>query len=373
MLPKDTILHNIIDIVKIRIKPTLKTHKPVIHGGLSAKQSDSNILDFSSNIVPITIPKVLKNTIKKQINVINSYPDIHCSRLLTELALYTKIPKANLIVGNGAIEIIYNFCNAFISKDTPVLIPIPTFAEYETASTLNNAKVSFFNTMDLSKHLQEFISLIPRNGCIFICNPNNPTGNLISKNDLLKILSSAQKFNSLVFVDECFIELVPESNESIISSIKHFDNLIVLRSLTKSFGLAGLRIGYAASSKPIISVLKKIKIPWSINSIAEQTAITALHNSSYFLKSISIIEKEYKFLTSKINTITGFQCLDSKTNFILIKTKKNSSQIQRNLLDKKILVRDCKNFRGLNNHFIRIAIKSHKDNVKLINALETIT
>jgi len=357
--------------VKIKAKPAFETHEPVIHGGILSKNTSfSGILDFSSNVIPSAVPKGVKNTIKKQIKKISEYPDINSSKLLSALKKYTKIPKSNLIIGNGAVEIIYNFCNAFLSRDTAVLIPIPTFGEYEVASKLNDSKISFFKTFDLTKNLNSFISRIPKNGCIFICNPNNPTGKLILKKDLLQIIRKAKKLNSIVFVDECFIELVPKSNESIISYIKKFDNLIVLRTLTKSFGLAGIRIGYAASSKYIISILKKIKIPWSVNLLAEYAAITALNNSSHISKSNTIIDKEYNFLKNKIAKINGFEPFESSTNFILIKTTKDSSKLQKKLLEKKILVRDCKNFHGLNNHFIRIAIKSHKANIKLVSALK---
>ncbi len=359
--------------MKIKAKSTFETHEPVIHGGLYSKNTlVSGILDFSSNVGPGGMPKQVKNSMKNLTDKIIEYPDIHSSKLLLALEKYTKIRQSHLIAGNGAVEIIYNFCNAFLSTNTPVLIPVPTFGEYESAAKLNTCKISFFKTMNLEKNLFPFISKIPKNGCIFICNPNNPTGKLISKKNLLKIVNEAKKRNSIVFVDECFIELVPYSNESIISSVKKFDNLIVLRSLTKSFGLAGIRIGYAASSKYVISVLKKIKIPWSINSIGEYAAIIALNYPSHISKSNSIIKKEYTFLKNKISLIEGFEFIESYTNFILIKTKEDSSKLQKKLLKKRILIRDCKNFRGLDNNFIRIAIKSHKDNLKLLKALKEI-
>ena len=359
--------------MKIKTKSTIKKHKPVAHGGLFSKKGpNSDILDFSSNVTPAGIPKQVKQLLKQQIDKIENYPDISSSDLLSSLARYTKLPTSRLVVGNGAVEIIYNFCNAFLSKNTHVLIPIPTFGEYEIAAKLNDSKVSFFKTMDLTKNLNSFLLKIPKNGCIFICNPNNPTGSLISKKNMLQIIYQAKKQNCMVFVDECFIELVPQSDESIISNIKKFNNLLVLRTFTKSFGLAGIRIGYAASSKYVISILKKIKIPWSVNSLAENAAIIAMNNPSHLTKSNYIIKKEYNFLKNKITTLNGFSYVDSYTNFILIKTKQNSTTIQKKLLQQKILIRDCKNFRGLNNHFIRIAVKSHKDNVKLITALEKI-
>lgn len=359
--------------MKIRTKSSITRHIPVIHGGKNTIQStDSNIIDFSSNISPIGTPTSVKKILKKNIENIKNYPDYSSSSVILSLKKYTQLEKSNILVGNGAIEIIYNFCFAFLSKKTKILIPIPTFQEYETAAKLNNSQISYFQTMNLSENLDQFISMIPKNGCIFICNPNNPTGKLLEKNQLLQIIKKAKKLSTIVFVDECFIEMVPESNESVISYVKKYDNLFVLRSLTKSFALPGIRIGYAVSSKYMIEILQKIKIPWSVNSLAQDAANIALKDKSHLTKSNLIIKKELNYLTNKISKLNGFDCNKSSTNFILIKTKTDSTNLQKKLLEQKILVRDCKNFRGLNSHYIRIAVKSHKDNLKLIKALEKI-
>ncbi len=360
--------------MRIRTKSSIIRHVPIIHGGKnSIKNSDPHVIDFSSNISPIGIPLSVKTILKKNLDDLQNYPDFRSSALISSLKKYTCLQKSNLLVGNGAIEIIYNFSFALLSNKTKVLIPIPTFQEYETAAKLNNCKISYFKTMNLSENIDSFISQIPRNGCVFLCNPNNPTGKLLSKKQLLSIIKTAKKLSSIVFVDECFIELVPESNESVISYVKKYDNLLVLRSLTKSFGLPGIRIGYAAASKQIIEILQKIKIPWSVNSLAQNAASIALKNKSHLAKSKSVIKKEFRYLKNKIAELDGFECHDSSTNLILIKTKYDSTKLQQRLLKHKILIRDCKNFRGLNNHYIRIAIKSHKDNLKLIRALERIT
>ncbi len=359
--------------MKIRIKSSLIRHTPVVHGGKnSIKNIDPQIIDFSSNVSPIGAPPSIKKTLKKNIDSIQNYPDFNSSSVISSLEKYTRLEKSNLLVGNGAIEILYNFSFAFLSKKTKVLIPIPTFQEYETVAKLGECKISYFKTMNLSENLDDFILKIPKNGCVFICNPNNPTGNLLSKNQLLKIIKKAKKLSTFVFVDECFIEMVPESNESVISYVKKYDNLFILRSLTKSFALPGIRIGYAAASNKTIKILQKIKIPWSVNSLAQDAANTALTNKSHLLKSNLVIKKELNYLTNKINRLNGFDCNNSSTNFILIKTKKNSTQLQKFLLKQKILVRDCKNFRGLTNHHIRIAVKSHHDNLKLVKELEKI-
>lgn len=362
--------------MQIRAKSSVLRHVPIAHGAYTPlKISDGTILDFSSNINPAGTPLSVKRILKKIVNTVADYPDPDSSAVASSLQKYTRLKGSNIIVGNGAIEIIYNFCFAFLSPRTRILIPVPTFQEYETAAKLNDCKISYFKTMNLSEDIDSFISQIPKHGCVFLCNPNNPTGGLLSKNEMLSIVKAARELSSFVFVDECFIELVSKSNESIISYIakKKYDNLLVLRSLTKSFALPGIRIGYAAASQPVIEILQKVRIPWSVNILAQHAATAALATSSYLAKSNSIIKKESNYLISELSKLDGFYCYDSSTNFILIKTRRNSTRLQqRLLLDANILIRDCKNFRGLDSHHIRIAVKSHNDNLRLVRALEEI-
>lgn len=347
------------------------SNKRVLHGGpFSIKYPNSDILDFSSNISPLGASLLVRKTIKNHLKSIQIYPDPESTQLTKNLQYYTKIHSSQIVIGNGATEIIYNFCQAFLSIKTPVLIPIPTFGEYEFAATLSGAKVSFFKTMNLENDVDDFISNLPSNGCIFICNPNNPTGNLITKKTLQKIIASANQKKTLVFVDECFIELVPDHDESVIKLIKNYSNLFILRSLTKSFALAGLRIGYGIGSKQIISILNKIKIPWNVSGLAQHAAIAALTDLTYLDKVKTIIKKESLYLINCISKLNNFQCMSTSTNFILIKTKIKSKILQKKLLEKKILIRDCSTIRGLNDHYIRIAVKTRKENDKLIKTLE---
>ena len=356
--------------MSLPVNRSIRKHVPVTHGGLSSiKTKISDIVDFSSNVSPAGAPRPVQVALKNYLKYIENYPDQNSKTLLDSLQQYTGFNKSHIIVGNGAIEILYNFCNTFLQKKD-VLIPVPTFGEYEAASKLADSNLRFFKTMNLSQDVESFSECIPKKGCVFICNPNNPTGQLISKKHLEFVIKIAKKRSSVVFVDECFIELVRNTNQSVISLVKKYDNLFVLRSLTKSFGLAGIRIGYAVTSKQTAEILNKIKVPWSINSLAQIAAIIALQDKNHLVKSNLIIKKEYEFLLSKLSNIDGIEMTDSSTNFILLKTKHDATDLQKKLLKHKILVRNCKNFRGLDNHFIRIAIKSHKDNIKLIKALE---
>ncbi len=355
-------------MLKLRVARSVANHKKVLHGGIysAGLDLDPKILDFSSNVNPLGFPSSVRSDLKKDSQLFSVYPDSDSNQLRTILAKYVKIPKDRIIVGNGATEIIYNFCKAFLNKKR-VLIPMPTFGEYEAAARLEGAKVSYFKTMDLNQDVDEFIKTIPKNDCIFICNPNNPTGVLTNQKNMLKILKASHKNSVLVFVDECFIEF-SNPKESIISKLNKFDNLFILRSLTKSFGLAGLRVGYGLGSKYMIGILNKIKIPWNVSGIAQSMAVKALSNKSHLTKTIKLIKKEREFLKNSISK-TNFQCYDSQANFILIKSHIRSKQLKKKLLKKKILVRDCGSFKGLDDTFLRVAIRTHNENQKLVNEL----
>lgn len=357
--------------MKLRVEGHIANHKMVAHGGIysAGLEYDPKIIDFSSNVNPLGYPPSIKNSLKKNYPFFSIYPDPQSTRLRNYLEKYTGISKDQIIVGNGATEIIYNFCKAFL-KGCKVLIPIPTFGEYESAATLHGASVYFMKTMNLNQEISKLLDIIPKNDCLFICNPNNPTGSLTNRKNMLKIVESAYKKSVLVFVDECFIELVSNTRESLIPHLREFDNLFVLRSLTKSFGLAGLRIGYGLGSAKMITILQRIKIPWNVSSLAQNVAIKALSDKSHLEKTRKVISREGKFLKESISKINGFTCYDSDTNFLLIKSKINSKHLQRKLLKKNILIRDGSTFRGLNNKFIRVAVRTHKENLKLIKALK---
>lgn len=355
----------------LKPKKAYFNHLPATHGGLfSSGLKNHDVLDFSTNVNPLGISKKVDTAIKKGISKASIYPDPDSRELLKSLAKYTKISPRNIVIGNGATEIIYHFCNAFLSERSHVLIPIPTFLEYEKAVRLNCSKITFFRTFDLELDISRFIQKIPYNGCVFICNPNNPTGKLVSKTNIRKIVFAAKKRNAFVFLDECFIELVPNSNESLVNNIHHHSNLFILRSLTKSFGLAGIRLGYGVGPRGIISLLDKTKIPWNISVLAQLSGIASLSDKSHINKAKKLIKRESKYLKNSISKIPGFHVIDSSTNFLLINTEKDSRILQKKLLEKKILVRDCSTFRGLKKDYIRIAIKTHRENQRLVSSLE---
>lgn len=348
-------------------------HIPVRHGGVHAGDP-AGVADFSSSITPAGMPARVRSALRRGLGEAQDYPDPRCTRLVAGLAAYTGLPRSRLVAGNGAVEIIYNFCASFV-RGRPVLVAAPTFGEYEAASRLAGCgRVSSFESASLGDDLDGFVSEIPRNGCVFVCNPNNPTGELLTRRQVSEVAAAAAERSSAAFVDECFMELVPGRRESVLGLVRRRDNLVVLRSLTKSFGLAGIRVGYAACPAEVASVLDRVRIPWSVNAPAQRAALAAIGGSRRHLeRSREIVRAESAFLQRRIAAIPGLECRGRPAaNFVLIRTRRNSDALRAELLRKhRILVRDCRGFAGLDgSHHIRIAVRPHRDNVRLVRALE---
>ena len=359
-------------------KPTIFNHQPPTHGGPGSVDTPHNtfLIDFSSSINPLGPPVSIVDALHRCITSISEYPDPTSTVLLDALSKYTKLFPTHLLVGNGAAELIYNFAFAFITNNTPDLIPIPTFQEYEAASSLNGAHIEYFETMNLANNLDKFLECVPENGCVFLCNPNNPSGVLLSQSVIRTITQTAFSKSTMVLLDECFIEMTLNPNQSIISDVKTISNLVVLRSLTKSFGMPGLRIGYVAAHPLITTILRRVQTPWSVNCMAQEAATTVLHcHHEHLQKTRHLLKQETSYIKSCLDSIDGFDYIDTSTNFVFVIYKKHFGDLPNRLLDHGILVRDCSNFRGIPTNqdhpysYIRIAVRNHTDNMKLIHAI----
>src|SRR5688572_1748167 len=350
------------------------------HGGIYSIKNHLQVkIDFSSNINPLGISRQVLKEIRKSIKQISHvYPDSNCNLLKKSIAEYVEhgIDKEWISVGNGATEIIHNFVRA-VSLSNSIIIS-PTFCEYELASKRCKMKIDY---IPLSKKLQiQTDKVIEKskknsNSLIFICNPNNPTG-LVNTQQIEKILSSIDHSKTILLIDESFIEFLNDiEKESLISKIKEYDNLAILRSMTKSYGLAGLRLGYLVANPHLIRKLKPFQIAWSVNGIAQVAGITALKDQDHVSRTKKIIQRERNYMYTKINKNGNHvNALRSDVNFFLIKLKNiNSITYQKILLNfHGIFVRDCSTFRGMSTDYIRVAVRTHKDNVTLLNAIHDI-
>ena len=340
------------------------------HGGVYSVNPNLVRIDCSSSINPLGTPRKAIVSIQKSAKSLSpTYPDPECKELKKSLSRYLNIGSESIVVGNGAIEIIYWFAKVFAGKE--VLIPAPTFCEYELASCKAGARPILIPLRNFNLDGDEMIQRSRGVGAIFLCNPNNPTG-MLATEEIRKVIENVDN-STTILVDECFIELVNDPHShTLIDLIEEFDNLVILRSLTKSFGLAGLRVGYCVCNSVLAGQLSANRIPWNVNGLAQAAGIAALADKHHLIRARSIIRKERKFLYDEISSLESFIPLRSDANYFLVDLQnRNSAKFRDQLLKKTgVLVRDCSTFTGMGSSFIRIAIRSHGENLKLLRALE---
>lgn len=342
--------------------------------------SEKNIIDFSASINPLGVPKTVRTAIKDNIGRLCHYPDSEAVKLRTEIAGDLHINSESVVCGNGSTELIYLVARALSPER--VLIPAPTFSEYERACKtscklqVTSYKLKNKNSFDIDP--DEFIEAMDKMvnsalrtspsafaDMVFLCNPNNPTGRLISKKDVLKIASAARKLRCYLVVDEAFIDFVPE--HSVCRAVEGNPYLIVLRSLTKFYALSGLRLGYGVFPLTIVKLITKYKEPWTVNTIAQQAGIAAIKDKKYIERTFIIMSREKRFMETGFKKL-GISFLPSAVNYYLIRVRE-AGKVTNTLQGKGILVRDCSNFRGLHGSYIRVAVKSRADNMKLLQEL----
>ncbi|RDY25795.1 aminotransferase class I/II-fold pyridoxal phosphate-dependent enzyme [Romboutsia weinsteinii] len=331
-----------------------------------------DIIDFSSNINP----KVIKNLDKyilEGLKECRSYPDINYTNLRNNISRYIDIDSKFIIPGNGATEIIYLLMKS-INKRLAILNP--TFSEYGRSAKLNNLEVV---NLELNKEdnfsldLETVKENIDTFDSLFICNPNNPNGKVQDLTDLLDLII---KNNKLLIVDETFMEFVEnEEDYSLIKYVEKHENIFILKAVTKFFGMPGLRLGYGVTSnKEIISKIYEYKEPWTINSFADNLSKYIFEDKEYIYESKEYYIKERAYMVNALESIDNLTVYETDTNFILLKLHNKSAHVLKDELLKygNILIRDASNFIGLDESFIRVAIKSHEDNKVLIDEMRKI-
>jgi threonine-phosphate decarboxylase len=340
------------------------------HGGVYSVNPSLVRLDCSSSINPLGTPKKAIATIQRSAESLAPvYPDPECKELKKSLSRYLRVEQDSICVGNGAVEIIYWFARAFAKSR--VVIPAPTFCEYELASHKEGAQVTFVTLHDFELDAGEIIEKARGADAVFLCNPNNPTG-MLATEKIRKVIKSVDS-STKILLDECFIELVDDPGaNSMINMTEEFDNLVILRSLTKSFGLAGLRVGYSVCNPSLAKKLSANKIPWNVNGLAQAAGVAALADKTHLAKARAIVNKERRFLHDRIDKLKSFKPLRSDANYFLVDLQgRNSTQFRDALLKKAgVLVRDCSTFTGMGSQYIRVVVKSHKENLQLLKALE---
>lgn len=298
---------------------------------------------------------------------LNRYPDPFHNRLRDELGKYLAVDKENLFIGVGSDEIIDLLVRIFCEpKVDNTIILEPTYGMYKVVCDVND--VQAINVMldesfqiDTEKTLK---AVTPKTKLIFICSPNNPTANVINS---ASILALANKFNGIVCVDEAYTEFATESLP--LNSVKENSNIVMLRTFSKAWGLAGVRCGYCVASAQIVNLLYKIKSPYNINKLTSEVVIKAIENSAQKDKFVVRIIKEREFLADELSKIAGIKKIyPSESNFLLFECEQPLA-VYRKLTEKGIIIRDRSN---QVKNCLRVSVGNREQNEKFLSALREI-
>ena len=271
-------------------------------------------------------------------------------------------------------------------KPNKSLILEPTFSEYELASRAAGAEVHNIllaesEDFELTEIvLAELINRLADIDILFLCNPNNPTGKIIAREKLNQILRQASQTDTFVVIDEAFIDFLDNHQDiTLIRTINSLENILILRSLTKIYGIPGLRLGYALTNKEVVKNIENSRDPWSVNYFAQlacQQIFSETKNAeSYLKRTLKTLNQEKEFLYNSLNKLEGIKVYYPNANYIFIKIKDaglTSMEITDILAKDGMMIRDCNNYTGLNYNYIRIAVKSRKANKILLEKLATI-
>ncbi len=350
------------------------------HGGniqdARRRLKTKKILDFSANINPLGLSDKINCAIKKHLSDIVHYPEAKSKELKKVIAKNYHINKKSVVASNGATELFYALCKLLKPKRT--FVPVPGFLEYQRASIASGSKLKEFVLTEktgFEPNLAELCKKLKAGDMLFLGNPNNPTGTILNKNDFTTFLQTVTD-RAYIVVDESFIDFLPSPKDySMRSLCNQHKNLIIIHSLTKFFAIPGLRLGFGIFDKKLAKKLDKTLDCWNVNSLAQQAGIAALKDGKYIKKSRRYLIKSRTKFVKELSKIKDFKITTSKFNYLLIniqKTRLTAEQFCAKMFAQKILVRNCSNFKTLEEGFVRIAVKSIKENKLFIKSLKKV-
>jgi histidinol-phosphate aminotransferase len=360
--------------LSLRPKRGIARLKTCPHGGINYAElkalgiNPDEVLDFSVSSNPFMPPPGIKEALRTI--AIEQYPDSEATEFRKELSAHLDIPMENILAGNGTTELIRLIAMTYFRKGDPVLILEPTYGEYEIACRIAGTRLVKHRMTEedsFAPKMEDVADLIrkhhPRG--IFICNPNNPTGKYLSRREIEALLGTIE--DSLLILDEAYIAFVEQSWDSV--SLVARDNVVILRSMTKDYGLSGLRLGYAVAHREVVDGLRRVCPPWNVNIIAQKVGAAVLGNGGYLEQSKLKIREAKQFLIGEFSRL-GFKVLPSDANYFLVKVG-SAQKFRNSLLQCGMLVRDCTSF-GLP-EYVRIAPRTMPECEKLITAIGSIS
>lgn len=341
--------------------------------------------DFSVNLNPLGPPDAVREALAAALNHVEEYPDPEYRELRRALANYRQLAEEQLVLGNGASELIPGIIRALAPKTC--MVTAPCYSGYETAlkAAAPSCRIHriFLREEDdftLPENICQEIARVKPN-LLILTNPNNPNGKRISANRLRTIADACRTAGTVLLMDECFLALSGGDEDSLIHRIgeEGLPPTVVLRAFTKTFAIPGVRLGYAVCSGSLAARIQRELPEWNLSVFAQYAGLAALEaaasetvtpgTSGYLAASVEMIAQEREYLTAELKKL-GFRVFPSDANYILFQSR--DRELHQKLLDKGILIRDCRDYHGLTAGFYRTAVRTHRENTALLRCLRNI-
>ncbi len=333
----------------------------------------NKIIKLASNENPYPLPAATVKKICKFVPNVRLYPDMEYKQIRFAIAEFSNVKPDNIILGNGSDEIFDFIFKAFLSFNSKVVMPAPSFAIYKILSGIYNSKVNVIplqENNDFQYDVDKFIkALSAKPDAVILCNPNNPTGTYINDESINRIIENLSD-NTILIVDEAYFNFVTKHDfPDMIKLIKKYKNknIIVTRTFSKLFGIAGLRLGYGIANKEIIKILNKVRMPFNINTVAEKTASLLIKDAKYINDIQRKINDTREFFCSELDKL-GIDYIPSQTNFILVKCNKKGETVFKEFLKYGIIIRSYKD-KELRN-YVRVTIGTKKEMILFLKILK---
>ncbi len=328
--------------------------------------AEGRLVDFSSNINPLGPPPGLLDHLEESLPEITAYPSPQARELREGLASFLEVKEKRLLLGNGANELIHLL--HLYKQPKRVFVPAPSFSEYERAALLCNAEVVRYSlSPGEDVELSSLAADLERGDLFIFCNPNNPTGKLYSRKMLCELEEAVSGRGADLMIDESFIPLTGSDRESLRGLVK--ENLWVVISLTKLWGLPGLRLGCMVGPEKSIGHITRWGDPWRVNFLAQKAGLFCLKAEDYVEDSLKLIQEERKFLVDSFKQMEAFHVFNGSANYLLIKSLLPGFTVehyQEYLARRGVLVRRADNFPGLDERYFRIAVRRREENLRLV-------
>lgn len=338
------------------------------HGGDIYSLEQEIRLDYSANLNPLGMPAEIRQALCDHVDDYKRYPDSQCRLLRQNLSRWEQVPAEWILCGNGAADLLLRICQARNPKKT--LIPAPTFSEYEKAARLAGSEIVYYAlkrenrfavTEAILEQLDETVDLC------FLCNPNNPTGQLTDGELLYRIVKHCAAHSITLVVDECFLEFT--CGTSCKPWLEEYPNLIIVKAFTKMFAIAGLRMGYLLTANAAMrSAIEDCGQSWAVSAPAQVAGISACGLQEFALHTRDIVAEERRWLQEQLDGL-GLQVIPGQGNYLCFRSEK---PLWKPMIEKGILIRSCDNYNGLDALDYRICVKLRRDNEQLIQALQEV-